>query len=324
MTVDGRGDDDADAAVPELGAAEPLRAVLGRLAWMDRENIWPWGLRYLWTDGFGVVLLSAIADSTGDTAYLDLAEDVVAEVDRVLRRRLGYRIGEAPDRGGQYFHYLMVWAFALGVLGERRPGYRQRALGLVKEIHPRFVGPGRGIWWKMREDLSGPEPGFGLGGLDPFQALAVYRSLDTGSGDLAAEVADVRHLVDESWAGLTVTQDLGLGMMLWAASRCRGEEWAESQIRRCAAVLDLSWVDEPGYFSREPGAWSTRFAFTNYGVAVGLRSVGLDPERVERLLRYFDRYRSDDHYDRDAITHVMGCAARLPGPWLAPERGLPV
>ena len=40
-------------------------------------------------------------------------------------------------------------------------------------MHPRFVLPGRGIWWKMLEDLTGPYPGYGLGALDPFQAMAV-------------------------------------------------------------------------------------------------------------------------------------------------------
>ena len=36
----------------------PLRdvtAVQARLAWMRQANIWPNGLRYLWTDAFGVV-----------------------------------------------------------------------------------------------------------------------------------------------------------------------------------------------------------------------------------------------------------------------------
>lgn len=39
-------------------------------------------------------------------------------------------------------------------------------------------------------------------------------------------------------------------------------------------------------------------------------------DRVESLLGHFDTYRSGDHYDRDAITHVMGCVARLPGAFL--------
>ena len=44
---------------------------------------------------------------------IDEAEWVVAEVDRVLGRPRGIRIGEEPDRDGQYFHYLAMWLYAL-------------------------------------------------------------------------------------------------------------------------------------------------------------------------------------------------------------------
>ena len=62
--------------------------------------------------------------SSGEKAYLDEAEWVVAEVDRVLGRARGIRIGEEPDRDGQYFHYLAMWLFALAVLGRHIPRYR--------------------------------------------------------------------------------------------------------------------------------------------------------------------------------------------------------
>jgi len=306
----------SSGSAPPLGGRESIPAVVERLDWLEVQGIWPNGVRYLWTDGFGVILLCSLAAELNDESYLDRAEEVVVAVDRVLGRDRGYRIGEAPDRGGQYFHYLTVWALALGVLGRRRPGFRERAIAMVEQVHPRFVVPGLGIWWKMTEDLAGPARGFGLGALDPFQSLAVYRFLDAGTGCLSAEIDDVAHLVDLSWRDLRVTQDLGLGMMLWAAGGCRGEEWAEAHIARSLSVLELMWVDPPGYFSREPSARSVRFAFTNYGVALGLQTVASSSERVERLIGYFDDYRSHDHYDRDAITHVMGCAARLPGAWL--------
>ena len=302
---------------PPLTGDDHVSAVLRRLAWMDDEGIWPGGPRYLWTDGFGVALLCSLADATGQDHFLDRAEAVVAEVDRVLGRSPGYRIGEAADRGGQYFHYLTVWAFALGVLGARRLGYRDRAVALVRAVHSRFVVPGRGIWWKMAEDLSGPEPGFGLGGLDPYQARAVYRYLDAGTGELQAELRDVATLIEAGWRDLVITQDLGLGMMLWSAHRCRDEGWGVEHVDRSLAVLDRMWIDPPGYVCREPGALETQFAFTNYGVALGLQAVGRHRDRVEALIAHFDGYRSGDHYDRDAITHVMGCVARLPGTFLS-------
>jgi hypothetical protein len=140
--------------------------VLGRLDWMRSAGIWPNGLRYLWTDAFGVVLLVSLGDELGDDRYVEQAEWVVAEVERVLGRPRGIRIGEAPDRDGQYFHYLAMWLFALDALGRTRPGYRERAIALVRQIHPRFVRPGVGVIWKMREDLSGAYPGFGLGALE--------------------------------------------------------------------------------------------------------------------------------------------------------------
>jgi len=53
-----------------------------------------------------------------DKKYLDAAEDLVKEVYRVLGRKRGLRIGEEPDRDGQYFHYLTKWIFALNQLGK--------------------------------------------------------------------------------------------------------------------------------------------------------------------------------------------------------------
>jgi hypothetical protein len=292
-----------------------VEAVLGKLDWMRRAGIWPNGPRYLWTDAFGVVLLVSLRDELGDDRYAQEAEWVVAEVDRVLGRPLGIRIGEAPDRDGQYFHYLAMWLFALQRLSRSRPGYRERALRLARDIHPRFVVPGVGVHWKMLEDLSGPYPGFGLGAIDPFHGLVVYRLLD--ERELAPEIAEMRLLVERSWPALRVTQDLGLGMLLWLAHFRPEEDWARTLRARALATLDSMWVDPPGYFCREPGAASIRYAFTNYGVAIGLRASGVHSGRVQALLRTFDAWRSGDEYDTAAITHVMGCCARLPGRLLA-------
>ena len=68
--------------------------VLSRLDWMRRQRIWPNGLRYLWTDAFGVVLLLSLRERLADDRYLREAEWVVAEVNRVLGRPRGIRIGE--------------------------------------------------------------------------------------------------------------------------------------------------------------------------------------------------------------------------------------
>jgi len=288
--------------------------VLERLRWMRERRIWPNGRRYLWTDAFGVVLLVSLYRILGDNRYLEEAEWVVAEVDRVLGRRVGIRIGEAADRDGQYFHYLAMWLFALGRLGTVRDGYRERAVTLARAIHPRFVVPGVGVTWKMLEDLSGPYPGYGLGAIDAFHGYVVYRLLDADA--LAGEIAEMRDLVERDYHRLSIAQDLGLGMMLWLSHVFPGEPWAVVQRERALVMLDSMWVDPPGYFCREPGLPKIMFAFTNYGVSLGLQSVGSRIERVESLNAFFAGYRSGDAYDTDAITHVMGCTSRLPGDFI--------
>ncbi len=288
--------------------------VLVKLDWMRKERIWPNGLRYLWTDAFGVVLLVSLYHELKDDQYLDEAERVVAEVERVLGRPRGIRIGEEPDRDGQYFHYLAMWMYALGSLGSIKPAYRQKGIDLVRQVHPAFLLPGTGVIWKMQEDLSGPYPGYGLGGLDHFHGYVVYRQLDPQA--LAPEIADMKALIDRTYQRLTITQDLGLGMMLWFTHFHPDEAWALLQQRRCLQMLENMWVDPPGYFCREPLQHRVKFAFTNYGVSLGLQAVDVWPERVHAVNHFFAGYRSGDEYDRNAITHVMACTSYLPGEFI--------
>jgi len=284
--------------------------VLAKLDFMHSERIWPNGLRYLWTDAFGLVLLVSLYAELKDKRYLDQATWLVAEVERVLGRKRGIRIGEEPDRDGQYFHYLAMWLYALSVLGRFEPAYRTKGIELAREIHGPFVVSGRGVLWKMKEDLSGPYPGYGFGALDAFDGYISYRTLDESA--LASEIAEMRLIIDRSAADLVITQDLGLGMMLWMTHFFPEEWWAELQRRRSLAMLDRMWREE-GYFAREPYLPTTRFAFTNYGVSIGLQAVGAMQDRVLRLNDYFETYRSGDEYDRAAITHVMACSSRFPG-----------
>lgn len=293
-----------------MAACSDTRYVLDKLAWMRAQGIWPNGLRYLWTDAFGVVLLVSLYAALAERRYLDEAEWVVAEVERVLGRRRGIRIGEAPDRDGQYFHYLAMWLYALSVLSRHVPDYRRMGVVLVRQIHDRFVVPHRGVVWKMKEDLSAPYPGYGFGALDAFDGYVSYRLVDEKA--LSREIADMRVLVDRSASDLLITQDLGIGMMLWMTQFFPDEGWAGTQKARCLGTLDQMWVDE-GYFCRELEVHKVKFAFTNYGVSVGLQAVNAMPERVRRLNAFFETYRSGDEYDREAITHVMACSSHFPG-----------
>ena len=288
--------------------------VLHKLAWMRAEKIWPNGLRYLWTDAFGVVLLASLYESTKEQKYLDEAFWVVSEVKRVLGRKRGIRIGEESDRDGQYFHYLAIWLYALHVLSRFDPKYKAEGVALARDIHEPFVIPGRGVIWKMQEDLSGPYPGYGFGALDAFDGYVSYRLLDEEA--LSPEIAEMREIVNTIVGELTITQDLGLGMMLWMTQFFAEEDWAVIQRKRSLAMLGRMWMEE-GYFAREPYLPHVRIAFANYGVSVGLQAVDAMPEHVAALNAYFDAYRSGDEYDRAAITHVMACNSHFPGLLLA-------
>ncbi|MGD0421550.1 MAG: hypothetical protein ABSA68_18540 [Xanthobacteraceae bacterium] len=293
-----------------MPAATGLEYVLNKLHWMRAEGIWPNGLRYLWTDAFGVVLLVSLYRALAKDEFLDEAERVVAEVDRVLGRPRGIRIGEEDDRDGQYFHYLAMWLYALAVIGRHIPRYREKGIDLVHQVHDAFLVPGRGVIWKMKEDLSGPYPGYGLGALDAFDGYISYRMLDEKA--LSHEIADMHKLIDQSAADLVITQDLGLGMMLWMTQFRPEQYWAQLQRKRCLVILDHMWRQD-GYFCREPDLPQTKFAFTNYGVSIGLQAAGSMPARVDRLNEFFESYRSGDEYDRAAITHVMACSSHFPG-----------
>lgn len=162
--------------------------------------------------------------------------------------------------------------------------------------------------------MSGPYPGYGLGAIDAFHGYVVYRLL--APDGLAGEIREMQELVEQSSPSLRITQDLGLGMMLWLSHFFPREPWALAQRARAFATLESMWVDPPGYFCREPGLPRVKFAFTNYGVSLGLQSVAASMDRVSRLNAFFAGYRSGDSYDTDAITPVMGCTSYLPGDFI--------
>jgi hypothetical protein len=278
---------------------------------MEANGIWPNGPRYLWTDAFGVVLYVSLYHHTGNAAYLTMAEDLVDDVNRVLGRHRGLRIGEAVDRDGQYFHYLAMWVYALTCLGKTRSVYRDEAVNLVRQIHPAFVIPGRGVIWKMQENLSGPYPGYGLGAMDAFDGYVVYKLLDPDQ--LETEIHEMQQLMTVCYESLVIDQDLGLGMMLWLCHFFPDEPWSRLQLRQSLYQLNGLWTDPPGYFCRQTGWKTMKFAFTNYGVSLGLQSVDQWSDRIDKLNTWFEDYRSGDEYDTNAITHIMACTSHFPG-----------
>ena len=292
-----------------------LDYVLSKLDWMRAERIWPNGLRYLWTDAFGLVLYVSLFRETREQRWLDAARDLVVDVDCVLGRQRGYRIGEASDRDGQYYHYLAMWLYALACVGEHEPAYREKGIRIAREIHASFVLPGRGVIWKMEEDLSAPYPGYGLGAMDAFDGYVSYKLLS--ETELAREIAEMRAIMERQYASLRIDQDLGLGMMLWLSHFFPHEDWAMVQREQSLAALDFLWTVPPGFFARASYAREVRIAFANYGISIGLQSQDIWPERVLSLNDYFETYRSGDEYDREAITHVMACCSHFPGAFVS-------
>jgi hypothetical protein len=162
----------------------------------------------------------------------------------------------------------------------------------------------------MEEDLSAPYPGYGFGAMDAFDGYVSYRLLS--ETELVGEIGEMRAIMERQYEHLDIDQDLGLGMMLWLAHFFPGEDWAKVQRERSLAALDFLWVDPPGYFGRACGARHVRIAFANFGVSVGLQSQDLWSDRVRALNDYFEKYRSGDEYDREAITWVMACCSHFP------------
>jgi hypothetical protein len=122
----------------------------------------------------------------------------------------------------------------------------------------------------------------------------------------------MRSLIERTAGDLVITQDLGLGMMLWLSHFFPDEDWAKLHKARSLLMLGRMWQEE-GYFAREPYLPHVRFAFTNYGVSVGLQAGEAMPERVDALNAYFETCRSGDEYERNAITHVMASAPMFRG-----------
>ena len=79
--------------------------------------------------------------------------------------------------------------------------------------------------------------------MDAYDGYVVYRQLDEGA--LAAEIADMKALIDATAEDLTITQDLGAGMMLWLARFYPDEPWAALHRTRTVEVLDAMWIDPP-------------------------------------------------------------------------------
>jgi hypothetical protein len=304
-------------ALPLKAPTQKLEPAMDRLVQGRETGMWPEGPRDLWADALGVIFLLSLHNELNEPRFLSEAEWVAQEVDRVLGRRRGIRMGEGADAEGQSFRPLAIWIFALHRLGQVVPRYKARALDLVREIHAPFVRPGAGIISRMDETLSRPYPGSDAGRLDVFLGLAVYKELDAEA--LRPEIAELEGMVQETYRSLAPDNGADLGLILWIAHLSPDEAISLDLREKALSALDARWVDPPGYFRRglsEP--WNgpiraDRLAVTNFSAALGLQAQGVWTHRVERLLQYFREEYSWDEDGGDSLATVLNLVALYPG-----------
>ncbi len=300
---------------------QTLELVLDRLGRVRERGVWPRGSRDLWTDALGVLCLLSLFRDQGNERYLEEAEWVAQEVDRVLGRRRGIRIAESPEARGQTFRSLALWIFALHRLGQQRPAFHNRALALVREIHAPFVRPGGGILSRMEEDLSCPYPDSGPGRLEVFMGLAVYQQL--GADALRPEIEELEEMVRKTFQSLAPDHGVDLGLLLWITHFFPGEPWSLLLREQTLAALDARWVDPPGYFRRNlPEPWSSPLrsnllAITNLSASVGLQAQRVWADRVRRLHDYFLNHYPWEPDPDDALLPILTCTSLHPGVLLA-------
>jgi hypothetical protein len=153
-----------------------------------------------------VVLLVSVYRHLRDQRYLDDAEWLVAEVERGARPSREFASAEPRTATGNFL-YLAMWLYALSHLGKIKPEYQTRRL--ARAISSAFVIRGRGVIWKMKEDLSGPYPVAGYGALDSFNGYIAYRVLDDNA--LASEINEMRDLIERDYEQLQIDQ-------IWASA----------------------------------------------------------------------------------------------------------
>jgi hypothetical protein len=266
-------------------AGDPEAEVRSLLGWMRDERMWPNGARDLFTDAFGIVLLISMFRATGDRVFVEDAERIA---DALLT-------APPPEPRAQH---AVLFVYALWRLSRIVPRFVDRAIALARETH-RDSARGRGE--------ASP--------LDPFHGYVVYRLLDARALD--REIGELRDRVEDTYGTLVVRQDLALGSMLWLTHFFPDEPWARAHEAHALEMLDRLWVDPPGYFCRLPGYEAIKYAFANHVIAIGLEAVNERPERRWLLREFFAYYRSGDAYDRDAVTHITRCVARMPDELLA-------
>lgn len=255
-----------------------------------------------------------------------------------IGKRLAERGPEDPfdpqlewDRDGQYFHYLTKWMQALDLVARstRRPHFNSWARELAETAHATFVyrPPGAGppqMYWKMSIDLSRPLVA-SMGHHDPLDGLVTFVQLRATAShlpsapegpDLARGIADFVSMArGRDW---TTADPLGLGGLLIDAVRIQqlmqlGEfpdaELLESLLS--AALTGLKHYGRRGELERPA---TSRLAFRELGLAIGLHAVGRLRQAVEK-----DGGRPELRPKIEDLTRYLPLGAEIESFWLDPQ-----
>jgi hypothetical protein len=252
-------------------------------------------------------------------------------------RRAGEPIDEREewDRDGQYFHYLTRWIHALdrvfGATGDKRylswafdlarTAHRAFTQRLAREATPRMV-------WKMSSDLSRVlvssmgqhDPLDGLVTCAQLQATAARAPSALGEPDLTDALLDFSAMcAGRDWLTL---DPLGLGGLMtdafrleqvMEAGRFAGGELLENVLGR--AFYGLS------FYQRQPDLHrpaSTRLAFRELGLAIGLHAVDLLDRRIQSEPRRFSAG-SEVRAQIESLARELPLGAAIQSFWLDPS-----
>ena len=117
--------------------------VLAKLAFMRAERIWPNGLRYLWTDAFGLVLLVSLYEELKEERFLDEAEWLVAEVDaRARAASAAFASARRPTATANISTISPCGSMRLPCSGASSRNIASAGIALARDIHRPFVVPG--------------------------------------------------------------------------------------------------------------------------------------------------------------------------------------
>ena len=192
------------------------------------------------------------------------------------------------ERDGQYFHYLTKWISCLCQFQDQTKC--RWAVELAKAIFPKFYRGGRGIFWKMSEDLRYPVVS-GHGAHDALDGFITFRYLDAIAPHLDrfdSEVSCFLKLVN--FPGLVTSDTLGIGGLLQDSFRLaqiiRKDSCEDlpnlTRFLICLLEVSLQSLNQVHWYSFD-AVEEYRLAFRELGLSIGLAAILFLGKEVDNL-----------------------------------------